>query len=122
MSDPRGPDDNFDHLFDAQGRFRDQRQGKRYDLSGSRITGLQLRVKPSSVRWSVRTRLHENQKRYDLGPAIRGNENIGGLSLPGARARAMRVCEMARKRARPCHLPVGHRRRGLDRDPTQDRS
>ncbi|MGC0326697.1 hypothetical protein ABIG06_007326 [Bradyrhizobium sp. USDA 326] len=76
--------------------FRDQRQSERYDVSDTRINGLQLRVKPTSVRWSVRVRLHGEQKRYDLGPAVEGDQNIEGLSLPGARARAMRVCEMAR--------------------------
>ncbi len=77
--------------------FRDQRQGDEcYDVSDSRINGLQLRVKPSSVRWSVRVRLHREQKRYDLGPAVEDDQNIEGLPLPGARARAMRVCEMAR--------------------------
>jgi hypothetical protein len=50
--------------------FRDQRKGgkdARYDVSDSRVAGLQLRVKPLSVRWSMRVRLHGDQKRYDLG-------------------------------------------------------
>jgi hypothetical protein len=36
--------------------LRDPRQGKRYDVSDSRVSGLQLRVKPLSVRWSLRAR------------------------------------------------------------------
>jgi hypothetical protein len=79
--------------------LRDQRQGKRYDVSDSRMSG--LRVKPQSVRWSVRVRLHGNQRRFDLGPAVEGDEDIEGLSLLTARARAMRICEMARQGHNP---------------------
>jgi integrase len=81
--------------------LRDQRQGKRYDVSDSRVSGLQLRVKPLSVRWSLRARLHGNQKRYDLGPTVEGEEDIDGLSLLTARARAMRIVEMVRKGQNP---------------------
>jgi len=81
--------------------FRDQREGGRYDVSDSRIAGLQLRVKPLSVRWSVRVRLHGDQKRFDLGPAVAGDEDVGGLSVDGARARAARVAEMARNGHNP---------------------
>jgi hypothetical protein len=81
--------------------LRDQRQGKRYDVSDSRVSGLQLRVKPQSVRWSLRARLHGNQRRYDLGRAVEGDEDIEGLSLLTARARAMRIYEMVRKRQNP---------------------
>lgn len=88
--------------------FRDQRQGQRYDVSDSRGNGLQLRVKPTSVRWSVRVRLHGEQKRYDLGPAVEGAENIEGLSLPGARARAVRVGELARNGHNPATFLAAH--------------
>jgi Arm domain-containing DNA-binding protein len=81
--------------------LRDQRQGKRYDVSDSRVSGLQLRVKPLSVRWSLRARLHGNQKRYDLGPTVEGEKDIDGLSLLTARARAMRIVEMVRKGQNP---------------------
>ena len=81
--------------------FRDQRQGKRYDVSDSRIPGLQLRVKALSVRWSVRVRLFGVQRRYDLGPAVEGEHDGEGLSLPSARARAIRITEMARKGHNP---------------------
>lgn len=73
----------------------------RYDLSDSRIAGLQLRVKPTGVRWSMRTRLHGEQRRYDLGPAIAGDEDVDGLSVDGARSRAARVAEMARHGQNP---------------------
>lgn len=73
----------------------------RHDVSDSRIAGLQLRVKPMGVRWSMRVRLHGDQKRYDLGPAVAGDEDVGGLSVDGARARAMRVAEMARNGHNP---------------------
>jgi hypothetical protein len=81
--------------------LRDQRQGQRYDVSDSRVSGLQLRVKPQSVRWSLRARLHGNQRRYDLGPVVEGDEDIDGLSLQTARARAMRVSEMVRRGQNP---------------------
>jgi integrase len=81
--------------------FRDQRKGKTYDVSDSRGNGLQLRVKPTSVRWSARVMLLGNQKRYDLGPAVEGDESVGRLSLTGARTLAMRVSEMARKDQNP---------------------
>lgn len=81
--------------------FRDHREGERYDVSDSRIAGLQLRVKVSSVRWSLRVRLHGDQKRFDLGPAVLGDEDIDGLCIGGARTRAMRVVEMVRKGQNP---------------------
>lgn len=74
---------------------------RRYDVSDSRIPNLQLRVKPQSVRWSIRVRLHGKQRRYDLGPAVSGDEDVDGLSIAGARARAMRVVKMARNGHNP---------------------
>lgn len=81
--------------------FTDQRDGRRYDISDSRVAGLQLRVKPLSVRWSMRVRLHGAQRRYDLGPAVVGDEDVDGLSVNGARSRAARVAEMARHGQNP---------------------
>lgn len=81
--------------------FADQREGGRYDVSDSRIAGLQLRIKPLSVRWSIRVRLHGLQRRYDLGPAVAGDEDIAGLSIDGARSRAARVAEMVRNGHNP---------------------
>jgi hypothetical protein len=74
----------------------DHRKGQRYDVSDSRAAGLQLRVKPTGLRWSVRSRLHGTQHRYDLGAAVQGDEDVGGVCLATARARAVRVAEMAR--------------------------
>ena len=74
---------------------------KRYDVSDSRISGLELRVKPSGVRWCARARLHGKQHRYDLGPAVAGDVDVGGLCLDGARARASRVAEMVRNGHNP---------------------
>ncbi|MDB6165998.1 MAG: hypothetical protein JWQ83_1138 [Lacunisphaera sp.] len=73
----------------------------REDISDSRVTGLQLRVKPESIRWTVRCRLHGRQIRYDLGPAVAGDEDVEGICLQTARERAMRVVEMARKGHNP---------------------
>jgi len=82
--------------------LRHQRDGKkRYDKTDSKSHGLQLRVKPTSVRWSVRVMLHGNQKRYDLGLVVEGDESVGGLCLEDARARANTVSEMARKGQNP---------------------
>jgi hypothetical protein len=77
--------------------IRDQRDGQRYDVIDSRVPGLELRVKPrGGVRWSMRCRLHGERRRYDLGPAVAGDQDIGGLSIDGARARAARISEMVR--------------------------
>jgi hypothetical protein len=81
--------------------FRDHRAGERYDVSDSRQAGLQLRVKPTGVRWSMRARLHGDQRRYDLGPAVAGDADVDGLSVDGARSRAARVAEMARNGHNP---------------------
>jgi integrase len=81
--------------------FTDSAAGGRYDVSDSRVAGLQLRVKPLGVRWSMRARLHGDQKRYDLGPAVTGDVDVGGLSVDGARSRASRVAEMVRNGHNP---------------------
>lgn len=81
--------------------FRDHRDGGRKDIGDTKVTGLELRVKPQSVRWSVRCRLAGRQIRYDLGPAVGGDEDLEGVSLRTARERAMRVVEMARKGHNP---------------------
>ncbi|MDB5502992.1 MAG: hypothetical protein JWR89_2894 [Tardiphaga sp.] len=73
----------------------------REDISDSKVTGLQLRVKPESIRWTVRCRLHGRQVRYDLGPAVAGDDDAEGICLQTARERAMRVVEMARKDHNP---------------------
>lgn len=60
----------------------------------SRIAGLELRSKPTGVRWSMRSRLRGRQKRYDLGPAVAGDADLGGVCLNGARAQAIRVAKL----------------------------
>jgi len=101
MAEPRPPKAPADASVEAAGNTK--KKGKkaekrpvRYDVSDSRVAGLQLRVKPTGVRWSMRARLHGTQHRYDLGPAVAGDEDVGGLCVDGARSRAARVAEMAR--------------------------
>ncbi|SNT31747.1 hypothetical protein SAMN05216374_3124 [Tardiphaga sp. OK246] len=81
--------------------FRKHRDGGREDIRDAKVTGLELRVKPRAVRWSVRCRLQGRQVRFDLGPAIEGDEDIEGVSLQTARERATRVIEMARRGHNP---------------------
>lgn len=42
----------------------------------------------------MRGRLHCRQKRYDLGPAVAGDADLGGGCLNGARAQAIRVAKL----------------------------
>ena len=76
--------------------LRDHAAGESYDVADGRVAGLELRVRPRSVRWSMRTALHGKRTRYDLGPAVAGSEDVGGLSVDGARSRAAKVAEMCR--------------------------
>lgn len=76
--------------------FSDQMKGISRDIADGRVAGLELRVRPRSVRWSMRTALHGKRTRYDLGPAVGGSDDVGGLSVDGARSRAGRVLEMCR--------------------------
>jgi hypothetical protein len=76
--------------------LRDHRNGLSYDVIDSRVPGLMLRVKPSGCRWSVRSRLNGEQKRWDLGPAIDSKD-----SLETARANAMQVRELTRAEKDP---------------------
>jgi hypothetical protein len=84
MSEPPPPEGKVD------------KRPKSYDLADGRVAGLELRVRPRSVRWSMRTALHGKRTRFDLGPAVEGSEDVDGLSVDGARSRAARVAEMAR--------------------------
>jgi hypothetical protein len=79
----------------------DRDDGKSYDVADGRVAGLELRVRPRSVRWSMRTALHGKRTRFDLGPAVAGEADVGGLSIKGARSRAARVAEMARNGHNP---------------------
>lgn len=71
------------------------------DHTDTKLTGLQLRVKAKGARWSMRVQLHGRQVRFDLGPAVEGDEDIDGLTLRTARERGTRVSEMARKGQNP---------------------
>ncbi|WP_342739398.1 integrase arm-type DNA-binding domain-containing protein [Bradyrhizobium sp. B117] len=81
--------------------LRDHAAGESYDVADGRIAGLELRVRPRSVRWSMRTALHGKRTRYDLGPAVAGSEDVAGLSVDGARSRAAKVAEMCRNGHNP---------------------
>lgn len=79
----------------------DHRDGKTYDLIDSRCPGLTLRVRPRGARWSIRARLHGDQRRWDLGVAVEGNEDVDGVCLATARAWATQVREYARRDQNP---------------------
>jgi integrase len=49
----------------------------------------------------MRTALHGKRTRFDLGPAVAGDADVGGLSVDGARSRASRVAEMVRNGHNP---------------------
>ncbi|MGY3494209.1 hypothetical protein [Bradyrhizobium sp. USDA 4502] len=92
-------------LNTVKAALRHQREGqKRYDKTDSKSHGLQLRVKATCVRWSVRVMLVGHQRRYDLGPVVEGDESVGGLCLDDARKRANTVNEMARNGQNPAHF------------------
>lgn len=84
--------------------LKDHAAGESYDVADGRVAGLELRVRPRSVRWSMRTKLHDKRTRFDLGPAVAGDADVGGLSVDGARARAARVGEMTRHGHNPAHF------------------
>ncbi|EIG62925.1 hypothetical protein Bra1253DRAFT_07870 [Bradyrhizobium sp. WSM1253] len=79
------------------------RRKRSYDVSDGRVAGLELRVRPLGVNWSMRTMLHGKRTRFDLGPAVAGQDDVGGLSLDTARARAGQVRQMARNNINPEH-------------------
>jgi integrase len=63
-----------------------------YDISDSQVAGLQIRVRKATAHWSVRCRLHDVQRRFDLGPIVAGDADVdGGLSLKTARSWSIRV-------------------------------
>ena len=78
--------------------IRDSRAGKRWAKADGLMPGLQLRAQPTGARWTVRARLNELQRRWDIGGVCEGDEDVDGLAcLTTARSRAMRVKEMCRK-------------------------
>jgi integrase len=84
-------------------RAINDRRKRAYDVSDGRVAGLELRVRPLGVNWSMRTMLHGKRTRFDLGPAVAGQDDVGGLSLDTARARAGQVRQMARNHINPEH-------------------
>ncbi|MBB4377222.1 hypothetical protein [Bradyrhizobium sp. SBR1B] len=81
--------------------FSDQMKGVSRDIADGRVAGLELRIRPRSVRWSMRTALHGKRTRYDLGLAVVGSDDVGGLSVDGARSLANQVATMCRKGHNP---------------------
>jgi len=82
--------------------IRDSRAGKRWAKADGLMPGLQLRAQPTGARWTVRARLHDKQRRWDIGGVCEGDEDVDGLAcLTTARSRAMRVKEMCRKNLNP---------------------
>jgi hypothetical protein len=46
--------------------IRDSRAGKRWAKADGLMPGLQLRAQPTGARWTVRSRLHDDQRRWDM--------------------------------------------------------
>jgi hypothetical protein len=66
-----------------------------YDVSDSKIAGLQLRVRKETANWSVRARLGVKQRRFDLGRVCEGGgDDAGGICLRTARSWAFKVKEL----------------------------
>jgi len=85
--------------------IRDSRAGKRWAKADALMPGLQLRAQPTGARWTVRARLNELQRRWDIGGVCEGDEDVNGLAcLTTARSRAMRVKEMCRKDLTPDYV------------------
>jgi hypothetical protein len=91
--------------------FRECELGMTADRSDAETPGLQLRIRPSGVRWSVRGRLSGREIRYDLGPAIE-------VDIDEARLRARRVREMMRQG----QDPASHIQSMLTGEPVQPKS
>jgi hypothetical protein len=67
------------------------------------IPGLQIRTwKDGTCKWSVRTRLYDKQRRYDLGQVCEGDrDEAPAICLRTASARAFKVKEMCGARLLP---------------------
>jgi hypothetical protein len=72
-----------------------------YDVSDSQVAGLQIRVRKNTAHWSVRCRLHDVQRRFDLGPIVAGDTDDGGITLKTARSWAIKVKELCEPAAPP---------------------
>jgi hypothetical protein len=85
--------------------IRDSRAGERWAKADGLMPGLQLRAQPTGARWTVRARLNDLQRRWDIGGVCEGDEDIDGLAcLTTARSRAMRVKGMCRKDLAPDYV------------------
>lgn len=85
--------------------IRDSRAGKRWAKADGLMPGLQLRAQPTGARWTVRGRLHDKQRRWDIGGVCEGDEDTDGLAcLTTARSRAIRVKEMCRNNLTPDYV------------------
>src|ERR1019366_4681277 len=85
--------------------IRDSRAGKRWAKADALMPGLQLRAQPTGARWTVRARLNDLQRRWDIGGVCEGDEDVDGLAcLTTARSRAIRVKEMCRNDLTPDYV------------------
>src|SRR5450631_4179253 len=76
--------------------LRDARAGVEQAVSDGMIPGLQIRTwQDGTCKWSVRTRLYDKQRRYDLGQVCEGDrDKVPAICLKTARSRAFKVKEM----------------------------
>ena len=83
--------------------LRDADAGEHYIRVDGLLPGLELKVKPSGAAWTVRTRLHQVQRRYEIGKVLAGDEDrpVGFCCLRTARERATWVKAQCRKNFRP---------------------
>jgi integrase len=72
--------------------LRDAKAGKQPSLTDAQAPGLQLRGWTNgTASWTVRCRLHDKAKRYDLGQATDGDDGDGKIGIKTARERARTV-------------------------------
>jgi len=76
--------------------LRDHRARLTKEWTDRKADGLQIRIRPTSCRFSVRGTLHGKQHRYDLGDVVEGDD-----ALAEARSRAGKVREMLRRNINP---------------------
>jgi hypothetical protein len=76
--------------------LRDARAGVEKTVSDTMIPGLQIRTwKDGTCKWSVRKRLYDKQRRYDLGQVCEGDrDEAPAICLRTARSRAFKVKEI----------------------------
>jgi len=76
---------------------------RREGCVGRHDPGLQIRTwQDGTCKWSVRTRLYDKQRRYDLGQVCEGDrDKVPAICLKTARSRAFKVKEMCGAGLRP---------------------